>query len=88
MTSIERDTRRQAPRIAVLLRQISGRITSTVAELNYAQRRATELFVGLDGYMVKPARPAATFGDFLARTSGRLVHEPSARDRHAGETVR
>jgi hypothetical protein len=71
---------------AILLRAVRG-VVAVVKELNYAQRRSTELFLARDGYLIGPASPAATYQEFLARTSGRLVHEPSANSRIGGEPV-
>ena len=76
------------PRLAAALRSMAGIFVNLVRELNYAQRRSTDLFLGRDGYLVGPAGPARTYREFLDRTSGRLVHEPSASARLTGQPVR
>jgi hypothetical protein len=35
--------------IAMTITRIARRVASVVGEMNYAQRRTTELFLGLDG---------------------------------------
>ncbi len=88
MTGIRQGTGRPPRRLAAILLRTARRIVAVVRELNYAQRRATELFLARDGYLIGPASPAGTYGEFLARTSGQLVHEPSALARLAGQPVR
>jgi hypothetical protein len=71
---------------ADLLRRLTSRVKATVGEMNYAQRRMTELRFTLDRYMIEPDEPPVTYQEFLARTSGLpLLHEPPAREREQGQ---
>lgn len=78
MNWIKQDTGRLPRRLAAILLRTARRLAAVVRELNYAQQRATELFLARDGYLIGPVRTAGTYEEFLARTSGPLVHEPSA----------
>jgi hypothetical protein len=40
-----------------------------------------------DRYLPHPDTPPDTYSEFLARTRGLLLHEPSARARLAGRVV-
>lgn len=60
------------------LRRIAGKIASTVAEMNEAQRRMTVLRTAPDRYLLQANDPPDTYAEFLARTSGALLHEPPA----------
>jgi hypothetical protein len=74
---------------AGLLRRVTSRVIATVEEMNYAQRRLTELRLTQDRYLIEPDEAPATYQDFLARTAGlRLLREPSARDREQGQRGR
>ncbi|WP_300609958.1 hypothetical protein [Trebonia sp.] len=64
-------------------RRLAGRIAAVLAEMNEAQRRATVLRVAPDNYLVRPDEPPDSYAEFLARTSGPLLHEPPAEDRTA-----
>ncbi len=87
MNGIKQGTGRRLRRLAaILLRAVRG-VVGLVKELNYAQRRSTELFLARDGYLIGPARPAATYQEFLDRTPGPLVHEPSASTRLGGQPI-
>jgi hypothetical protein len=64
------------------VRRVAGKLADTVREMNEAQQRMLALRTALDLYM--PNRGSAapdTYDEFLARTSGVLLHEPSARRR-------
>jgi hypothetical protein len=63
------------------LRDLAGKIAATVAEMNYAQRRMMVLRGSPDRYLIRSNEAAATYGEFLARTSGPLLHEPPASRR-------
>jgi len=58
-----------------------------VGELNYWQRRATVLAMAPDRFLANPHRPPDTYQEFLARTSGPLIREPSLRARLSGRQV-
>jgi len=71
---------------ADVIRRLTGRVAATIGEMNYAQRRMTELRFALDRYMFEPGRAPDTYQEFLARTAGvRLLYEPTARDREQGQ---
>jgi hypothetical protein len=63
------------------LRRLISRVTAAVAEANEAQRRITVLYTAQDRYLDKPDEPPDSYAEFLVRTSGVLLHEPSARNR-------
>jgi hypothetical protein len=63
------------------LRRLVSSIAAAVAEANEAQRRITVLRTAQDRHLLKPDEPPDNYAEFLARTSGLLLHEPSARDR-------
>ncbi len=63
------------------LRRAARRVAVVVAEMNEAQRRMAALRVAQDRYLINPDQPPATYDEFLARTSGRLLHEPPASQR-------
>ena len=63
------------------LRNLAGKIAATVEEMNYAQRRMTALRFSLDLYVMEPDKGPDTYDEFLARSSGPLLHEPSASRR-------
>jgi hypothetical protein len=65
------------------LRHLAGKLTAAVSEMNYAQRRLQVLRGAPDRYLIHPDEPPATYDEFLARTSGLLLHEPSASRRGA-----
>ena len=68
---------------AYQLRRLAGRIGAAIAEMNEAQRRMMTLRASLDRYPLQPDEPPDTYDEFLARTSGPLLHEPPA-DRRTG----
>jgi hypothetical protein len=63
------------------LRMLAGKIAAVVGEMNDAQRRMTVLRTAPDRYLTNPGEAPATYAEFLARTSGPLLREPSARHR-------
>ncbi len=65
------------------LRRLAGKIAATIAEMNEAQQRMMVLRTAQDRYLTRPDEPPDTFAEFLARTSGRLLHEPPASRRIA-----
>jgi hypothetical protein len=65
------------------LRRLAGRIAAAIAEMNEAQRRMMMLRASLDRYAFQPDKPPDTYDEFLARTSGLLLHEPPAGRRTA-----
>jgi hypothetical protein len=61
--------------------RVAGKLADTVREMNEAQRRMLVLRTATDRYIQNPGGAPDTFDEFLARTSGVLLHEPSARKR-------
>jgi len=70
------------------LRNLAGKIADAVSEMNYAQRRMMALRLSLDLYKLEPDVGPDTYHEFLARTAGPLLHEPSASRRAQHGTVR
>jgi hypothetical protein len=58
-----------------------------VREIDYWQRRAAVLTMAPDRYSLNSDRPPDTYDEFLARTAGPLIREPSLRARLAGRQV-
>lgn len=69
-------------------RRAAGALVSLVRELDYWQRRRALLSQAPDRHIPNPDKPPDSFREFLARTHGPLIHEPSARARLAGRRVR
>ncbi len=75
-------------RAARALLRAARRVGSALAEADRQQRRHAALVASLDRYLPHPDAAPDTYAEFLARTRGILVHEPSARARLAGRSVR
>jgi hypothetical protein len=69
------------------MRRSASAIADVMHDWNYAQRLANIHRLATDSYVFKPAPSAETFQEFLSRTAGPLVHEPSARARALGKLV-
>jgi hypothetical protein len=63
---------------AAAARRLARTLGAVVAECSYAQRRAAALRASPDSYQFAPHQPPDTYEEFLFRTSGPLLHEPSA----------
>lgn len=63
------------------VQRIAGRVAATIREMNEAQRLMMVLSLSVDRQLANPGKPPATYEEFLLRTSGPLLHEPSARRR-------
>jgi predicted SnoaL-like aldol condensation-catalyzing enzyme len=63
------------------VRRVAGRVAETIREMNDAQRRMLVNRTATDRYIQHPNAAPDTFGEFMARTSGTLLHEPPARQR-------
>jgi hypothetical protein len=63
------------------MRRVAGKLADTVREMNEAQRRMLVLRTAADQYIENPGAAPDTYDEFLARTSGPLLHEPPARKR-------
>jgi len=62
-------------------RRVAGKLADAVHEMNEAQRLMLALRTGTDRYTANPDAAPDTYHEFLARTYGVLLHEPSARKR-------
>jgi hypothetical protein len=71
-------------RLARAARRAGRRIAATAADCGYAQRRLAELQTGPDSYLLDAGRAPETYQEFLFRTSGVLVREPTAARRASG----
>jgi hypothetical protein len=63
------------------VRRVAGKLADAVHEMNEAQRLMLVLRTATDRYAVTPGTAPDTYDEFLARTSGVLLHEPPARKR-------
>jgi hypothetical protein len=63
------------------VRRVAGKLADTVREMNEAQRLMLVLRTATDRYIENPSAVPDTYDEFFARTSGVLLHEPSARKR-------
>lgn len=63
------------------VRRLARRVAATLKEMNDAHRRFIVLRTAQDRYLVNPNQPPDTYAEFLERTSGVLLREPSARHR-------
>jgi len=61
--------------------RVAGKLADAIQEMNEAQRRMLVLRTAADRYEVNPDAAPDTYQEFLARTSGALLHEPPARKR-------
>jgi hypothetical protein len=63
------------------VRRAVSKLAGTVREMHDAQELMLVLRTAPDRYVKNPHAAPATYDEFLARTSGVLLHEPSARKR-------
>ena len=75
-------------RIAAALLRAARRFGSVLADMHRQQQRLYKINQSIDHYLPKPDSPPETYREFLARTRGVLLHEPSARARVAGHAIR
>ena len=61
--------------------RVAGKLADVVREMNEAQRLMLVMRTATDRYIENPGAAPATYDEFLARTSGALLHEPRARKR-------
>ena len=66
-----------------MLRSAAHTITSVVSECNAATRTMSRLRQAPDRFLPDSGQAPDDYAEFLFRTSGSLVHEPSARRRLA-----
>jgi hypothetical protein len=63
------------------LKRLVGKVAAVVREMNEANRRMIVLRSAQDRYLRNSNEGPATYQEFLARTSGQLLHEPPANRR-------
>ncbi len=63
------------------VRRAAGKLADVVREMNEAQRLMLVLRTAPDRYVANSDAAPDTYAEFLARTSGMLLHEPPARKR-------
>jgi hypothetical protein len=78
------DLRRAGHALAGALR----RCRMAARGFNDQQRRFAALEMSMDKFMVRPDTAPDTYSEFLFRTRGPRVHEPSATARLTGQAVR
>jgi hypothetical protein len=61
--------------------RVAGKLADAVHEMNEAQRLMLVLRTGTERYAENRDAAPDTYAEFLARTSGVLLHEPPARKR-------
>ena len=61
--------------------RVAGKLADAVREMNEAQRLMLVLQTTMERYAENPGAAPDTYDEFLARTSGALLHEPPARKR-------
>ncbi len=66
-----------------MVRSAAHTITAVVTECNQATRTMTQLRMAPDRFLPDSGQAPDDYAEFLFRTSGSLVHEPSARQRLA-----
>ena len=72
---------RTTARLKTTVRRTAGKVADTVREMNEAQRLMLVLRTATDRYVENSGAAPDTYDEFLARTSGVLLHEPRARTR-------
>ncbi len=71
-----------------LFRSVTLSIAAAVAECHRATRTMTQLRLAPDRYLPDSGQAPDEYAEFLFRTSGPLRHEPTAKQRAAGRTLR
>ena len=67
--------------MATTVRRIAGKVADVFREMNEGQRRMLVLRTAMDRYHENSGAAPDTYAEFLLRTSGMLLHEPSAHKR-------
>jgi hypothetical protein len=67
--------------------KVARRIRQIFSECNAAQRLLTIRRLAYDSTLPEPNAAPDSYAEFLLRTRGPLLHEPSARQRLAGRAV-
>lgn len=70
-----------------MVTRLLRRVARTISDMNYAQRRVATLNSAPDRVAPDAAKAPDTYAEFLYRTSGLLMHEPSAAHRARGQLI-
>ena len=65
----------------IIVRRIAGKVAGVVREMHEGQQRMMVLRTATDRYVENSDAAPDTYAEFLHRTSGVLLHEPSAQRR-------
>lgn len=76
-----------APQPVRAASRLVRRLAAIIAECHYAQQRVLALRIAPDSYLSDAGTAPDCYDDFLFRTSGPLLREPSARARAARRRV-
>jgi hypothetical protein len=79
--------RESRQRARVTIARFGRRVAAVLAECNYAQRRMTVLKTNPDAYLPGGGQAPDNYAEFLFRTSGALLREPTAGHRADGQLV-
>lgn len=63
------------------VRRAAARLADVIRQMDEGQRRMVVLRTAMDRYIATSDAAPDTYAEFLARTSGVLLHEPPARKR-------
>lgn len=69
------------------LGRLGQRVAAIIAECNYAQQRAAILRMTPEAYLDDRDKAPADYAEFLFRTSGALLREPTAARRANGQFI-
>jgi len=69
---------RRITSLTTSLARFGRRVADVLAECNYAQRRATMLMMNPDAYLIDRDKAPDDYAEFLFRTSGAMLREPTA----------
>lgn len=71
-----------------ILTRIVRRVATTLADIDYAQRRLDAIRMNPDSYLIDADAGPRDYREFLFRTSGPLLHEPPAGRSAGGQLTR
>jgi hypothetical protein len=76
-----------APQPGHAASRLARRLAAIIAECHYAQQRLLALRIAPDSYLSDAGTAPNRYDEFLFRSSGPLLREPSAPARAAGRRV-
>lgn len=74
-------------RARAALGRLGRRVAAVIAECNYAQRRVAILRMTPEAHLENRDKAPADYAEFLFRTSGALLREPTAARRANGQFI-